>query len=888
MTLLRVFFSRVRSYFRNEREESRLEEELRSHLEMLAEEHVARGMPAEEARMAARRDMGGLEQAKEAHRDERRFAAASAMWQDLRYAARQLRKTPGFSALTITTLAVGIGVNAAMFTVIDQTLLRHLPYPDAPSLVAVDAVRQLTSSVSYADVEAWRKRDRDFSQIAYYYGSAVSVDENATSDLIYKVNVSPNLFSTLGVKPILGRTFTKEEQTPGRNNELLISEGFWRSKLHASRPILGKPLRVGGQMYTVVGVMPHGFVFPANTLEANEIWTPLALDKIVLQENSWFLAAIGRLKPGINVQQAAQNLNSIQHQLNKEDRNHHDAAKLRLTLYRDTFTNRIRPALNALWAAVAMIWLIACANVAGLMLTRIQGRRRELSIRAALGAGKLRLVSQLLTESLCLSVLAGLLGFGLSQAVNAILGKVVRQYLPFPVQLHVSWQLFAMLLGGVLVSALAVGVVPALHAASASAQEGLRDSSARSGISRHQGRIRDSFVVAQVALSFVLLVSAGLMLHTLYSLRHVPLGFATEHIIATSLFIPPHQYEKKNIITTLYQPLLDALRHAPGIDDATLTSVLPVQTSFSSNTTFTFVGRPKPEPGHKPQADLRIVSSNIFSLLRIPLLRGRLFTQFDSPETQAVAVVNQSFAHTWFGQENPLGKQVQLDDKGHFSKVTIVGVVGNVHQKTLNVASAPELDIALTQIRPNDNLYFLPTMFMQIAVRTHGDPPAMVPTIRNVLHRINPDLALNNFTTLRQSVDNSFGSQVLAGRLLTLFGCIALLIAAAGLYALLAYSVSQRTHEIGVRVALGAQRNQVFGIVLRHAALLAAIGLIAGAAGARLTAGVLQRFLYGVGGHDWPTMFSVAAVLLGVCLLASFVPARRAASVDPMIALRHE
>ncbi len=887
MTFLHVFFSRVRSYFRNAREESRLEEELRSHLEMLADEHVAHGMTPEEARMAARRDMGGVEQAKEAHRDARRFIALSAMGQDLRYAVRQLRKTPGFSALTIATLAVGIGVNAAMFTVIDQTLLRKLPYPDAGRLVTIDAVRQLTSSVAYNDVKAWRKRDRDFSQIAYYFGSPVSVDEKTSSDLLFKVNISANLFSTLGVKPILGRTFTEAEQERGRNSELVLSEDFWRDKLYADPAILGKTLTVGGQIYTIIGVMPHGFSFPANDTASNEIWAPFVLEGSAVQELSWSLTTIARLKPGVSVQQVAQNLNSIQHQLNKEDHKNHDAAKLKVTLYRDAFTNNIRPALTALEAAVAMVWLIACANVAGLMLTRMQGRRRELSIRSALGAGKLRLVSQLLMESLLLSVLAGLLGFGLSQAVTAILGRAAQQHLPVPVELHVSWTLFAVLLGGVLISALLIGVVPALHAASTSAQVGLRDSSARSGVSRHQGRIRDSFVVAQVALSFVLLVSAGLMLRTFYSFRHVPLGFTTEHIIDSSLFIPPHQYQKKDIVTTLYQPLLDRLRHTPGVEDAALTSVLPVQTNFDANASFSFVGRPKPEPGHGPQAALRIVSSNIYTLLRIPLLRGRLFTPFDSAGTQMVAVVNQSFVRAYFKHEDPLGKQIDTGD-GPLSKATIVGVVGDVHQKTLNVASSPELDVSLAQIGPKNDLYFLLSYFMQIAVRTHGDPPAMIPTIRNVLHHINPDLALNKFTTLQQGVDNSFGSQALAGRLLTLFACLALLIAAAGLYALLAYSVSQRTHEIGVRVALGAQRSQIFGMVLHHASLLAGIGLVLGVAGAWFAADVLQSFLYGVGAHDWLTMSAVAIVLIGVCLFASFVPARRAASVDPMVALRHE
>ncbi len=325
----------------------------------------------------------------------------------------------------------------------------------------------MTSSVAYTDVKAWQKRDHDFSQLAYYFGSVATLDERTNSELVSKTDVSANFFATLAVKPSLGRTFTEAEQKAGRNNELILSDALWRAKFHADRTILGKPLRVAGQIFTVVGVMPPHFTFPQDGNEAKEVWTPYALEWNVFPPNSYTLRAAAKLRPGVSVQQAMQNLNSLQQALHKEDSNNHDSAKLKVALYRDTLTRNVRPALLALEAVVCLVWLIACANVGGLMLTRIQGRRRELSIRAALGAGRRRLIGQLLTESLLLAVLAGLAGFALSQITTFFLSRAVQAYLPSPIGIHLSWTLFAALLGGVLVSALLIGVVPAVHAAHA-------------------------------------------------------------------------------------------------------------------------------------------------------------------------------------------------------------------------------------------------------------------------------------------------------------------------------------------------------------------------------------------------------------------------------------
>jgi len=811
--------------------------------------------------------------------------------QDIHYTLRQLRKSPGFTALAIITLAVGIGVNAAMFTILSATLLRPLPYAHGNRIMAIQAKNTISSTndigLTYPEVLDWQREDRDFQQFAYYSSFPATIDEKSTSDLVIRVAVSSNLFDLLGVQPILGRTLTSNEQQAGRGNLVILPERLWRDKFNGDPGILGKTLRLGAQPYTVIGVMPAHFAFPIEAGHDEEVWVPMELTPSILSGSDRTLNGVGLLRPQSNVETATRNLTQIQGRLSRQDSTRHPANAVMVESYRNSLTNDVRGAMVALACAVALVWLIACANIAGLMLARITGRARELSIRVALGAGRGRLLGQLLTETLFLSALGCMLAIVLSQAALMLLRQVLERQLPFEADFNLSLPVLAGLVAATLVSALVVGIVPALHASAIRVQS-LHESSARAGTSRRQTRVRDVFVIAQVALSVVLLVSAGLMLRTIYSLRNVPLGFQTERLMTTMFFIPQQQYATRNIGAALYRPLLADLRAVPGVDSAAISSVLPVSTHASATAEFDFPDRPKPAPSQRPQAAFRATSPGLFRLLGIPLLEGRMLRESDNANTAPVAVVNQEFVRRYFPHENPLGHPLRLARNGPHAVVTICGVVGNVHQAGLSTPPAPEIDIPYAEMQPGDDIYPFLSMFMQLAVRTRYDPKAVIPEIRRTLHTVNPDLGLTEFQTMQEQVDESLDRQTLAGRLLGLFAAIALLIAGGGLYALLAYSVTQRTREIGIRMALGAERARVLAMVFRHASAVTATGIAIGIVASWFAVRAFETYLFGVPKHDAATMAVVAALLLVVSVSAALLPARSAASVDPIIALRQE
>lgn len=879
--------ARLIAYARRGSMEQRLNEELEAHLALLTEENIRRGMPREDAEAAARREFGGIEQMKEEHRDQRHASWLDALVQDVRYALRQIGRSPGYSALTVFTLALGIGVNAAMFTVIDGTLLRPLPYTRPDRLFTVEGVGQISTSVSHADVAAWRARSHEFQQVADYTQFITTLQQNDATEILMRVNASANLFRTLGVEPFMGRVFTERDQQPGSAKVVILSDDLWRSKFHADSGIVGKSIKAGGEMHTVVGVMPRGFIFPSNP-GIGVLWMPLVLDEETVRE-SFGVIAIARLRDGVSQSQATAGLNALQKQLNHEDAAQHATTRVLLTSYRDTLTKNVRGSLLALDAAVGLVWLIACVNVAGLMFARVNTRRHELAIRNAMGAGRARLARQLLTESLLISAAAGIAGFGLGQAALYLLHNAFQGELPVQWDHQLSPFVLLTLIAATLVSAVVIGIAPAWHASAVQPQEGLRDAGGvRTSAGRRQSRLRDLFVVAEVALSVILLVSAGLMLRSLYALRQVPLGFHPDKLICTDFFIPQHRLDGRDAPVVLYEPLLERLRRLPGVQDAAVSSVLPVQANFSANAAFEFPGRPKDPKGQGPTADLRIVSPNVHSLLGIRLLRGRLLSPRDTRSSTPVLVVNETFARRYFPDGDPIGAQVRLGDKGPHSLYTIAGVTEDVHQTTLNTAPQPEIDMSFAQLAPDDDLYFLLTMFMQLAIRSDRNSQSLVPEVRRTLHDVNPDLAVDDFKTMQEVVDNSLGNQTLASRLLMVFAAVGLLIAGSGLYALLAFAVQQRTHEIGVRVALGAAQSSVYALVLTHAAMVTGIGLALGIAGVLFTGRLLNSFLFGIPKHDWVTLAGVIAVMLGAALPATYFPAKRAAGVDPVIALRNE
>ncbi|HZU09375.1 MAG TPA: ABC transporter permease, partial [Pseudacidobacterium sp.] len=806
--------------------------------------------------------------------------------------------TPGFTLTAILTLALGIGVNAAMFSVMDQVLLRPLPYPNAQRLVLMGAVRQQGgfAAVSLPDMKDWQARNHTFQAIGYFESNPVTLRFGDSSNVTTQVMTSTNLFELLGVHPAMGRSFTAEDGKSGRSNIIIVTDRIWRNYLHSDPNILGKAVFINGDPYTVIGVLPPAVGFPGDGLES--IYAPVNPDDNGLSDrSSSALLAIGLLRPGVTVEQAGHEINSIHQQLLREYPKDESTALIRVVNYRDALTENSRSAIFALYGAIIAVWLIACANVAGLMLTRTNNRRREIAIRGALGAGRDRLVQQFLTESLLISLAGGAAGAGFAAIALGLLKHYFAHTLLYGGFIHINGAVCAFLLLASCISALLFGVVPAWMAANTPLQEGLREGTAAAGVSRKQAFWRDASVVAEITLTLALLIAAGLMMRTLYQLRRAEKGFIADQVVTGMLFMPTHgawwtspdPEKAANLVKMFYRPLQEKLLHTPGISGVGFTTVRPLEPGWDFVDNIIVNGRPKPNKSEQPTAQLRGTDEGYFRVFGIRLLKGRYFDSQDTPDSPVVAVVNQSFVKEVFPREDPIGKQIEIADApGPRHWATIVGVAEDVRQRSMGEAPVPELDLNLMQFSPKDEMYPIISSFMNIAVRTNLPAADSERIIANAIHDVMPDIALQNFKPMPQVVDDSMGNQTLAARLLGIFGIAALAIAIAGIYGLLSYSVSQRMREFGVRLALGSPRGAVIWLVLRHALLLLAVGIAAGITIAIAASGVMRAFIYGFHGYDVLTVFAVALVLAACALLASYLPARKAARVDPVVALRTE
>jgi predicted permease len=818
--------------------------------------------------------------------------------QDLRYAFRQLRKNPGFTAVTVLTLAVGIGVNAAMFAVIDAVLLRPFPFPQPDQIVQMSEAAPsdvAPASSSLPDIRDWSTQARSFQDIAWYTIGIRSVDVPGFSDFIPTVLVSSNLLSTLQVQPTLGRDFSPEDEQPGHGDVVLLNSAAWEKFFAKSPNAIGSSLKLGNKIYTVIGVMPAGFEFPS-VGDTPAVWQPLVPIKEYDERDSRSLTAVGRLKDGISPTAAQAELSGIQTNISKAYPALELDKRVIVKRYREVLTGNVRPALLALQLAVLAVWLIACANVASLLLSRTSGRRREIAIRSAIGAGRTRIIRQFLTESLVLAFTGAALGMGLALGCVRLLKFYLDLYLPLSQHIHIDARVAAMLVFFSVVSAALFGLVPALQAARAPAQEALREGTPAAGTSSRQRYFRDALVVGEIALSLLLLICAGLLLRSLLTLRSIPLGFVPYNVVTTSVFLPQNggivgqsgKYAGKDIAQVFYAPLLDRLSHLPGVDSAAMTSILPLSPNFQAGGSFDIVGRPK-DPANKTHAAVRAVSPSLYATIGIRLLQGRLFSKSDGPQGSAGAVVNDTFARKYFRGQNPLGQQLKISDKGPHANVTIIGVVEDTHQTAMSDEVQPEIDVSYLQLTPEDELTpYIMASFTNLALRTQVAPSTVIPSLRTTLREFDPDLAVVDVRTMQDLVDTSLGSQTLAVRLLWIFAGAALLISIAGIYGLLAYNVSQRTRDIGLRMALGATRSNVVGLVLRHAVLLLAMGVGVGVVAAVSVGSVLRSFLYGVMPYDASTIVAVSLLLAACGLLASYIPARRASRIDPIKALRWE
>jgi predicted permease len=815
---------------------------------------------------------------------------------DLRFALRQLRKSPAFTLTAIVTLGLGIGVNAAMFSVIEQVLLRPLPYRSASQLVLI-APHPLGGGsfgpASLPDVRDWQSRAHVFSGMAWWTTQVPTLGTRDNPELVAQISASPNFFEVLGAQPAIGRGFLPEDAKTSKAQVVILGDSVWRKVFHADRNVLGRTVPINGDPYTIIGVMRPNFESPQNA--GDEIYSPLPLDPSMEDRGSSSLSVVARLRPGVSVQQAQQEISAIHAQLLHEYAATESSEPVLVESVRDVGTDNVRSGLYALDGAVAVVWLIACANLAGLMLARANSRRRELAIRGALGAARSRLVRQFLTESLLVSLVGGAVGLAAAWAALRILTHYIADVVPFGDHIHIDAGVCAALLLFSCLSAVFFGVGPGLYGANLPVQEGLRDGAAGSGTGRKHARWRDALIVGEIGMTLALLIAAGLLIQTLWQLRHTDLGFAPEQLDATSIFMPTRgawweggDAKAPSIVTGFYDPLEEKLRHSPGIQSVGFATIRPYT---SSHFTLGIWPADQPEPSQKDKTGAAVRASNAdyFRTMGIAIISGRDFANTDRPGSPLAVLVNQEFVHRVLGGRNPLGTRLKWDDDDKKLTATIVGTIADVHQDSARAASSPEIYFDLEQLVPGQDLYsILATFHMDVVVRTRLAPEAAFRVVRDAVHELNPGLAFAEQTTMEQVVDTSLGPQSLAARLLGIFGFVALLIAVAGIYGLLAYSVSQRTRELGVRIALGAPRENILWLVLRHAVVLLATGMAIGLAVAWAASSVLRSFVYGAAAYDAATILLVI-LTLGLCgLAASYLPARRAAAVDPIEALRTE
>ncbi len=799
----------------------------------------------------------------------------SGLIQDVRFAMRQLRKSPGFTLVAVLTLALGIGANTAIFSVVEGVLLRPLPYRDSNQLARVWSTSNRSSkdASSYLDFKDWADQNHSFLQMAAYRPQSFNLSGGDRPERIRGLMITSKFFELLDVKPTLGRSFTNDEHELGRNHVVLLSSSLWQSHFAGDPGVLGRNVKLDDESYTVIGVLPASFDFPPDE-DKGGVVLPLPPD---VRRSHGFLYVFGRLKPDTTLLSAQADLDTITRRLAeqyKEDK----GEGVSVQSLQSSFVSDYRPALMILLGAVGLVLLITCANVANLFLGRASSRQREVAVRASLGAGRLRLMRQFLTESLLIGLGGGVVGLVFANWGVSMLVRLLTQ--SFSIHgteaIGTNFRVLAFAAAISIMTGLISGLLPALFASKVNLSEGLKEGSRSVGSGRAHKRFRGALVVSEVALALVLLSCAGLLIRSLMLLTRVDSGVRTENVMAIDLSLTTAKYSHTATRAALFSQILQRVEQLPGVQSAAVVTDVPL-TQNEDSLGFSIEGVPDP-PERKLSVRFNIVGPGYFNTLGIPLTQGRDFADADADGTPMVIVVNQAMARRFWPNQNPIGRRITTDNKTWYS---IVGVAGDVRQMGLQADSEPEVYMSYLQ-----DPFQWP--FLSLLVRASSNPVKLFPSIEQAVWSVDKNQPLSNPVTLDQARSQSIAQPRIAALLLGLFAGAALLLAAVGLYGVVSYWVAERTHEIGVRMALGARSSDVFVHVVGRGLLLALLGTAFGLAGSLAATRMLASFLFSVRPTDPLTFAAVALLLMCVALVASYFPARRAAKVDPMVALRYE
>jgi len=880
---MRILAAKIRWWVLRRREEDEFARELEEHLALLVEENMSRGMSPDEARRMAHVRLGGTTQLREIHREQHGWLAAETVYRDVSYALRTLRKTPAFTLVCVLTLGLGIGASTAIFSVVNCVLLRPLPYPNHERLVRIGEVHPGNGcglcgnfgNATYANFNDVERAAATVQNISAFREWSFNLTGGGDPEQVPGALVSGKFFAALGSRPVAGRMITPEDDAPGADNHVtVLSYALWQRRFGADRGIVGKTLRINAEDYRVLGVMERGLDYP----EKSEVWCPLVPHgEFRNNRRAHLLTIIADLRTDRTMATAQAEISAIGDRIEKQNANEDPDMALGTVSLKKSLVAPMQPALVVLAFAVALLLMMACANLANLLLARAAAREREFALRTALGAGRLRLVRQLLTESFVLATLGALVGFGIAAWSVQLIATLDSQDLPRFSELSIDWRVLGFTLLVSWLSAMAFGLAPALSGAKTDLNVSLKEGVGASRGANRRGASR-ALIVPQFALALVLLVGAGLLGNSFIRLLRVNPGFNPTNLLAVQLFFSPTEYPERDVKGAIVlQQMLENVRSIPGVRSVGMVTALPI--TGGASTDFAIEGRPLPQAKDEPSADIRSADPAYFRTMGIPLLVGREFTEADNAMTRRVMVINETMAREYWPNESPIGQHVTMKDWGPPLTGEIVGVVGDVKTNGLDEAVGPMIYWPHFQF---------PELFNTIVVRGDGEPAQLLPTVKAAIWAVNKNQAISKIETMEGVLSESLARRRLYMILLGIFAGAALLLAGVGIYGMVSYSVSQRIREMGIRIAVGAERGDVLWLVLDQAARVALLGIVIGIAAALGLTRLMTSLLFGVSATDPVTFVGVASLLTLMALCASFLPARRAMRVDPMVALRHE